>query len=154
MLHNCRSGLLGIIKDQSSIALHLFHFIVLCGWNTNSLHSILTVLWSASLTIIHLDKLTILLWMNTFDKDYHLLAIICLLFFPQVTGNLDAPTNRIPLASRLWKHFSYRPFSDLASIDSNHFTLAYHVLVLVTNGDILTLAIRIILGYILVVILG
>lgn len=145
-------GLLGIIKDQSSIALHLSHFIVLCGRDTNRLHSILAVLWSTSLTIIHLDKFTLLLWMKTFDKDYHLLAIIGLLFFSQVTGNLDAATNRIPLTSRLWKHFPYRSLSDLASVDLNHFTLASHVIV--TYGDILRLAIRIILGYIPVVILG
>ena len=145
-------GLLGIIKDQSSIALHLFHFIVLCGRDANRLHSILTVLWMASLTIIHLDKLTLLLWVDTFDKDYHLSAIICFLFFPQVTGNLDAATNRIPLTSSLWKHFPYRPLPDLASVDFNNFTLANDILV--TYGDILRLAIRIILCYIPVVILG
>ena len=92
--------------------------------------------------------------MITFDKDYRVLAFLfwLLIFIPQITGNFDAATNRRPPASRLWKHFSYSSLSDLTSVDKNHFTLGIRVLV--TSGDILRLAIRIVLGHIPVVILG
>ena len=144
--------LLGIIKDQSSIALHLPHFIILCRRDTDRLHSILTVLTRVSLTIIRSDKLTSLFGMITFDKDYRVLALLFRLLVPQITGNFDAATNRIPPTSCLWKHFSNCSLFDLTSVDPNHFTLGIRVLV--TFGDILSLTIRIVLGHIPVVILG
>ena len=160
MLHNCFRSvfqiclfmiwcLLGIIKDQSSIALHLPHFIILCSRYTDCLQSFLTIFW----TIIHFDKLTPLLWMITFDKDYQLLTIIWhQLLIILYTGNFDAATNRMSPASRLWKHFPHCSLSDLTPVDLNHFTLAIHILV--TSWDILCPTIRIVLCYISVVILG